>query len=198
MSKRYTNLIPALFCAVLIGCASGTGGDAGTTTAAPPADVDSSTIAAYKKALNALQNGREDAAIAQFSAITQTHPNLAGAYINLGIIYIGKGRYEEAEKQLVQATAVKPNDPIAQTHLGIAYRHLGKFSEARQAYDLALKSDPKYPIAHLNAGILYDIYLNDLSRALNHYQQYQALTNGNDKLVDKWIIDLTRRVKTKS
>ena len=199
MWKRYTNLLPALICALLIGCASSPGGDGDSgTKVAIPADVDSSTMAAYKTALNAMQNGRDDTAIAQFSAITQTHPNLAGAFINLGILYINKGRYEDAEKVLLQATTIKPGDAVAQTHLGLTYRHLGKFNEATQAYDVALKSDPKYPFAHLNAGILYDIYLSDLPRALNHYQQYQALTNGKDKLVDKWIVDLERRVKAKS
>lgn len=198
MWKRYTNLIPALLCSAIIGCASSPGGDTGSGTSAPPVDVDSSTQAAYKKALNAMKNGRDDAAITQFSAITQTHPNLAGAFINLGILYISKGRYEDAEKKLLQATMIKPDDAVAQTHLGLTYRHLGKFNEAKQAYDVALKTNPKYSFAHLNAGILYDIYLSDLPRALNHYQQYQALTNGQDKLVDKWIVDLKRRVKAKS
>ena len=198
MWKRYTNLIPALVCSVLIGCASGTGGDSESTVAPPPVDVDSSTLAAYNKAVNAMKNGRNDAAIAQFSAITKTHPNLAGAFINLGLLHLSKARYEDAEKNLLQATTIKPNDAVAQTHLGLTYRHLGKFKEAQAAYDIALKSDPKYPMAHLNAGILYDIYLSDLSRALNHYQQYQALTNGKDKTVDKWIVDLQRRVKKQS
>jgi len=198
MWKRYTNLIPALICSVLIGCASGTGGDADPTVSAPPVDVDSSTQAAYNKAVRAMKNGQSDSAIAQFSAIAQTHPNLAGAFINLGLIHLSKGRYEDAEKNLLQATTIKPNDAVAQTHLGLAYRHLGKFKEAKQAYDMALKANPKYPVAHLNAGILYDIYLSDLARALNHYQQYQSLTNGKDKTVDKWIVDLERRVKAKS
>jgi Flp pilus assembly protein TadD len=185
---------------MLIGCASSGGsGPAGeTTTAAPPVDVDASTLAAYKRAVNAMKDGQTGNAISQFTAITKTHPNLAGPFINLGIIYINKGRYEDAEKNLLQATTIKPTDAVAQTHLGIAYRNLGKFDEAKAAYEAALKSNPKYPFAHLNAGILYDIYLNDLTRALRHYQQYQALTNGQDKTVDKWIVDLERRVNNKS
>lgn len=196
MLKRYTNFLPVLICGVLIGCASGTGGD-GDASYVPPADVDSSTLSAYNKAVNAMKNGRDEAAIEQFSAIAKTHPNLAGPFINMGLIFISKGRYEEAEKNLLQATTIKPNDAVAQTHLGIASRHLGKFDQARQAYDMALKTNPKYSFAHLNAGILYDIYLSDLNRALNHYQQYQALTNGEDKKVEKWIVDLERRVKSK-
>lgn len=199
MWKQYTNIIPALVCSVLIGCASSPGGSSDgsySTASAPPPDVDSSTQAAYKKAVNAMKNGRDEIAIAQFAAITKTHPNLAGAFTNMGLIYLAGGDYEEAAKNLLQATTIKPGDAVAQTHLGVAYRHMGKFQEAKTAYDMALKSNPGYPFAHLNAGILYDIYLSDLARALKHYQQYQALTNGKDKLVDKWIIDLQRRLKT--
>ena len=207
MWKQYTNLIPALVCSVLIGCASGSGGtndasgsssDGYSTSSAPPPDVDSSTIAAYNRAVTSMKNGRDEAAISQFAAIAQTHPNLAGAFTNMGLIYLAGGDHEEAAKNLLQATTIKPDDVVAQTHLGVAYRHLGKFQEAKTAYDMALKTNPKYPFAHLNAGILYDIYLSDLARALNHYQQYQALTNGKDKLVDKWIIDLQRRLKKQS
>jgi Flp pilus assembly protein TadD len=198
MLKRYTNFLPLLICSVLIGCASAPESDGGSPVAAPPADVDSSTLAAYNKAVNAMKNGQENTAIEQFSAIAKTHPNLAGPFINLGLIYLSKNQFEDAEKNLLQATTIKPNDAVAQTHLGIASRHLGKFDQARQAYDMALKINPGYPIVHLNAGILYDIYLSDLPRALNHYQKYQALTNGRDKTVDKWIVDLERRVKNRS
>ncbi len=201
MSKRFINFIPACLLASLMGCASGPAEEqsgtavSSTSSAIKPADVDSATKSAYNKAVNAMKNGRDDSAISQFQAITQTHPNLAAAFVNIGLLHLKHKRYEKAEKSLLQATTIQPSDPVGQTHLGLAYRHLGKFKEAKQAYDQALKSDPKYSFAHLNAGILYDIYLNDLARALNHYQQYQALTNNADKKVDKWIIDLQRRVK---
>ena len=202
MSKLYINLVLTGLFASLIGCASGPADDSGagsttTSSSVKAADVDSSTQSAYNKAVNSMKNGRDDSAIKQFQAITRTHPNLAAAFVNIGLIHLKHKRYEKAEKSLLQATTIQPSDPVGQTHLGLVYRHLGKFKQAQQAYDQALKSDPKYSFAHLNAGILYDIYLNNLPRALNHYQQYQALTNNADKKVDKWIIDLQRRVKNK-
>lgn len=98
MLKRYTNFLPTLICCLLIGCASAPETDSGTPVAPPPSDVDSSTLAAYNKAVNAMKNGQENTAIEQFSAIAKTHPNLAGPFINLGLIYLGKNRYEDAEK----------------------------------------------------------------------------------------------------
>ncbi|MGD8784125.1 MAG: tetratricopeptide repeat protein [Thioalkalispiraceae bacterium] len=197
MWKPYTNLLPALLCLFIIGCASGPESES-ESAAAPSVKVDASTLAAYRRAVSSMKNGQVGSAISQFSALSQSHPNLAGPFINLGILYISKGEYEKAEKNLLQATTIKPDDAVAQTHLGIAYRHLGKFDQAKTAYDVALKTNPRYPFAHLNAGILYDIYLDDLSRALNHYKQYQSLINGKDELVDKWIIDLERRIQNRA
>ena len=49
----------------------------------------------------------------------------------------------------------------------------------------------------MNIGILYDIYLNNLSAALDHYQHYQAITGGRDAQVKRWIQDVKlRRAKT--
>lgn len=202
MLKPFTKSLPllvnGLLLSLLIGCASSPDTPDSAAPVSVPVDVDASTNTAYQRAVNAMKNGRDDLAISQFSAITQTHPNLAGPFINLGLIHLKKGEFEKAEKHLVQATTLKPTDAVAQTHLGIAYRQLGKFKQAESAYTEALQSNPKYPFAHLNAGILYDIYLNDLTRALNHYQQYQALTGDSDELVKKWIIDLERRAKNQS
>jgi Flp pilus assembly protein TadD len=114
--------------------------------------------------------------------------------VNLGVLFLRKARYEDAKNALLQATTIKPQDAVAQTHLGIAYRNLGEFKKAEQSYQEALRADPNYAYAHLNAGILYDIYLQKLPEALQHYEQYKALSKDSNDLVEKWIIDLKRRV----
>ena len=204
MSKRFTKALWLIACvgllSLLAACA-GTPTQESSEQATTPklsVEVDATTRAAYKKALNAMQNGQDQSAIAQFKAISQSQPNLAAPFTNIGLILIKQKRYEQAEKALLQATTLRPDDAVAQTHLGVAYRHLGKFKEAEAAYTAALKSNPKYPFAHLNAGILYDIYLNEPQRALNHYQQYQSISGSNDKQVENWIIELERRLKGKS
>ena len=65
-------------------------------------------------------------------------------------------------------------------------------------YLQAIKHKSDYAIAYLNLGILYDLYLQELNDALDHYKQYQTMTNNNDKLVDKWIIDLEHRIKAEN
>ena len=197
MLKPFINASLVLLYLGLIGCAGGPTNDASDNRVgiASSADVDVEARVAYSRAVSLLQEGRTRSAMEQFAAITQQYPNLASAHVNLGILYLKQERYEDAQQSLSKATQLRPDDAIAQNHLGIAYRQLGKFDEAKQAYAAALQTNPQYANAHLNSGILYDIYLSELAQALRHYEQYKALINGSDKQVDKWIIDLKRRLK---
>ena len=197
MYKFFTKFVTYAALAILAGCASSPKEEAVTTAAAGPVaatNVDSKARDDYNKALAALNAGNDDQAVTYLTGLTRNYPNLAGPFVNLGILYLKKGRYEDAKNALLQATTIKPQDAVAQTHLGIAYRQLGEFKKAEQSYQDAMRIDPNYAYAHLNAGILYDIYLQKLPQALQHYEQYKALNNGTDETVEKWIIDLKRRV----
>jgi tetratricopeptide (TPR) repeat protein len=73
------------------------------------------------------------------------------------------------------------------------FRRNGKFIEAEAAYLKAVTASPDYALAHYNLGVLNELYLQRLDYALENFEQYQILV-GNDKQVEKWIIDLRRRV----
>jgi len=70
--------------------------------------------------------------------------------------------------------------------------------QAKQHYLQALEINAEYANAHLNLGILLDIYLQQWNDALAHYQKYQELTDAKDDTVEKWIVDLQRRIDNKS
>ena len=194
MSRRFTksSLLPLLLW--LSACASGPSEPTAEGSTPPPVNIEPAARNEYAKALAALNSGDDEQAAIYLTGMTRKYPNLPGPFVNLGMLYLKKGRYEDAKNALLQATTVKPGDAVAQTHLGIAYRNLGEFKLAEQSYQEALKAQPNYAYAHLNAGILYDIYLQELPKALQHYEQYKTLNNGTDELVEKWIIDLKRRV----
>ena len=58
---------------------------------------------------------------------------------------------------------------------------------------MAVTSNPDYALAHYNLGVLNELYLQRLDIALKHFETYQALV-GDDRQVEKWIVDLRRRV----
>jgi Flp pilus assembly protein TadD len=193
MSKLLTRFAPAAILLLLTACASGPATDEATAPV-PNKDVDPAILSEYQYALSLMKNGDTKQASEKFSQMAKKYPDLAGSFVNQGIIYLQKEQYDEAKKVLVQATTVSPGNAMAHNLLGVAHRGLGEFDAAKQSYLEALKYNAQYANAHLNIGILYDLYLNDLQSALKHYQTYMSLTGGKDSSVEKWIVDLERRM----
>jgi len=152
-------------------------------------------IARYESAISDLKNKKFETAIQQLETLSQTAPELEFVFTNLGLAQFKLENYDKAKQAFEQAIAQNNQDAVAFNHLGIIHRLRGQFDEASQAYQSAIKINSKYAQAHLNLGILYDIYLQDLKLALAQYQTYQTLTDNEDKTVEKWIVDIERRIK---
>jgi Flp pilus assembly protein TadD len=152
--------------------------------------------AGYNNAINAAKAGQYDDAIAQFTAITSNNPDFANAYTNLGLLHIQKGDAVAADLAFRKALSLNDKDAVSYNHLGILLREQGKFAEAQTMYISATQAKPDYAIAWLNLGILYDLYLQDLPNALIQYNTYQKLTGNQDKIVEKWIVDLDKRIQS--
>lgn len=150
----------------------------------------------YDAALSAMRNGDNDKAKELLLSLSKAYPKLSGPYTNLGLIYFREGNTDKAEEAFQAAIKVNPKSAVSYNHLGIINRGKGKFQEAKALYEQALKINEDYAYAHLNIGILYDLYLGELDKAMFHYQKFQKLSPKKDPEVEKWIVDLKRRMKT--
>src|SRR5215470_17383202 len=151
----------------------------------------------YEQALAALRAGRYPEAERALLAVARREPRLAGPHANLGILYGRTGRPAQAIASLQEAVRLNPNKAAYHNELGVISRREGKFDDARGYYGKALDLDPAYAYAHLNIGILYDLYLQDAGKAVQHYQRYQELTPGEAGTVTKWIADLQQRERAR-
>ena len=149
--------------------------------------------ALYQQALTALAAGRFQEAERALLVVAQREPRLAGPHANLGILYGRTGRPAQALASLGEAVRLNPDRAAYYNELGVISRREGKFDDARRYYAKALDLDPTYAYAHLNIGILYDLYLQDSEKAMQHYERYQELTPGEAGTVKKWIADLQQR-----
>ena len=86
------------------------------------------------------------------------------------------------------------NDAIAYNHLAVIQRQEGLFQQALDNYKKAINANHDYANAYLNLGILYDIYLQEFSKAQEQYVVYQRLTANSNENIDKWLIDIKRRI----
>lgn len=164
----------------------------------PELKLSSRSQAAYDRAILSAKAGRDQEAIDLFREMTEAHPGAAIGYTNLGLLYLKTGDLSLAEASLQQAVTLNTADAVAYNHLGVVLREQGRFNDALKAYLQALKINDQYADAYLNLGILYDLYLQDLAKALQQYKRYQALTGEGDQQVSKWIVDLQRRVSAKN
>lgn len=147
----------------------------------------------YANAMGLMASGQDAQALGVLQAISAKAPKFSGPLVNQGVILLRQKQYAAAEAKLLQALDINARNPFAYNLLGIALREQGKFGDARAAYETALSIDPNYAKAHFNLGVLADLYQQDLSLALNHYERYQALQSKPDPAVANWIVDLQKR-----
>jgi len=123
------------------------------------------------------------------------YPQLSGPDYQKARIYFNQQKLEQALESVQLSLKNNERNYYALNLQGIIYREMGMFDEAKTVYLRAIEIYPPYPKSHLNLGVLADIYMRDSALALIQYQQYQALTNGNDKTVSNWILEIERRIK---
>ncbi len=148
----------------------------------------------YDQALKFLERGELEAGIEVLEAVVEAAPHLSAPRVDLGLAYHLAGQLEAAEKSLDLALEANLNHPNAHNELGIIYRKSGRFAEARRSYEAALAIYPGYHFARRNLAVLCDLYLADLSCALENYEAYMTTVAG-DSEVSMWMEDIRYRME---
>jgi len=178
-----------LFALLLVGCVTPPPPEP-TAPAAPDPSDD-----LYRIAIDSARSGDAEAAAEQFQILVEMKPDYPRAQTNLGLQLMRLERFDEARAALELAIEQDKNDAVAYNHLGVLARRDGQFDQALDYYNKAIEADPDYAAAHLNRGILLDLYMRDWPAALEEYQRYQSLLDSPNDQVEKWIIDIKRRIE---
>jgi tetratricopeptide (TPR) repeat protein len=170
-----------------------TAGGSGDLVEGQRPTVPAQTQTLYEQAIAVMATGDFVDAELRLKEFLLQYPNYPGAYVNLAIIHASNGDDLGAEAAVNAALALDPDHHAALNQQGMLLRRNGKFIEAEAAYLKAVTSKPDYALAHYNLGVLNELYLQRLDAALQHFELYFELV-GDDKQVERWIADLTRRV----
>ena len=189
-----------LYLMLIGGCATGPGSS--SQPEAPRADeaqrivrnISPRAVTLFEQAVAVMATGDLQEAQFRFQEFLLQYPEYPGAHVNLAIIHAQNGNDKAAEGRIADALIIDPEHPAALNQLGMLLRRRGQFGAAEAAYMKAIAASPDYALAHYNLGVLNELYLQRFDVALMHFQYYQSLI-GEDKQVQKWIVDLKRRVE---
>ncbi len=154
-----------------------------------------SDLQKYGEAITLLGNGDLDKARSMLLEFSGERPELAGPWANLGLISIKQNKLDEAEAQLTKA--LQKNPDLAQAHnlMGYIEKSRGNIIKARDYYIRAVELKDNYALAHYNLALIYDIYIQDINKAIDHYQKYLALIKNKDKQTAEWLDQLKASLK---
>jgi len=194
--KQLRLILPGL-ALVVAGCAS-TGPtspatERGGSAAAAGVEIPSHAQTMYEQAVAVMASGDFLDAELRLKEFLLQFPGYPGAHVNLAIIHVNNKDDAAARVAIDAALAINPDYAPALNQMGMLLRRNGKFLEAEAAYLMAVTASPDYALAHYNLGVLNELYLQRLDVALQHFERYHVIV-GDDKQVEKWISDLTRRV----
>lgn len=157
-------------------------------------DIPGAARSLFGQATDAMRKKDWRKAEVVLQQLTTEYPNLSGPLLNLGIVYRALDNYSDAETALNNAVKANNLNVDAHNQLGLILREQGRFKDAEQAYQNAIKAWPKHAASHKNIGILYDLYLGQPQKALQHFEIYQYLQAEPNREIAGWIIELRRRV----
>ena len=113
-------------------------------------------IAHYNLGVALDDQGRNEAAIGEYQAVLQTHPNYARAEINLALDLDKAGRADDALREYQAAIRAAPDNADARNNLGIALFQRGQNEEAIRQLQEAIRLVPAHAGAHNSlAAALY-------------------------------------------
>ncbi|MGH1470453.1 MAG: tetratricopeptide repeat protein [Cellvibrionaceae bacterium] len=161
---------------------------------ADKSDGPSGARSLFNNAISAMQQENWQRAEVLLQQLTTEYPKLSGPFLNLGIVYRKLDRQEDAETAFNNSIKANSLNLDAYNQLGLLLREEGRFGDAETQYKKAIAVWPKHAASHKNIGILYDLYMGDLNKALNHFEIFQYLQSEPDRQMAGWIIDLKRRI----
>lgn len=141
----------------------------------------------YKSAIIALNNNELDKAEQLFITMSERQPNIAGSWANLALISIKKADLTQAEFYAKTALAKNANMPQALNLSGYLAQKKGEINKAKSYYLSAISHKSDYALAHYNVALLFDIYLQDIAKAIEHYQFYLAYSKTKDENTENWL-----------
>ncbi len=132
--------------------------------------LDVQNTAKLRKLLAALRSSKTVSRAADHGAAENAAPTTAGAFLDKGLLFAGRGEYDTAIAFFTDAIKLDPNLAPAYHSRGTAYGSKGDYDRAIADLSQAIKLDPNLAFAYNNRGNAYS-GKGDYDRAIADYTQ---------------------------
>ena len=128
-----------------------------------------------------------DAHIRELQGVLKEDPDNPQAWIELGNAFFDLDRFGDAINAYEKSLSIQPDNPHVLTDLGVMYRRNKESEKALEAFSRAVAVQPGFESAWFNKGIVYMHDLNDISKAIEAWEQLlkvnpTAKTNGGKRV----------------
>ncbi len=180
----------------MCGCGSRDGAPASATTSLPLLSIPASNDPAVKKALELLQQGQTDEALAMATAAVNQHPENAALYDARAHISHAAGQINAALADLHRAVQLEPKNARYLNNRGFLLLGLHQMEAAYADFNLANQSDPELVSVYNNRALVeitrgrFRQAVVDLDEALKRDPKYvDALNNHGFALMQLGRLD---------
>jgi superkiller protein 3 len=109
----------------------------------------------FQQGQDALNRGRLDEAERDFRKVLLLNPQLAGAYANLGVVYMRRKQWTKALEMLNRAEHLLPQVAGIRLNIGLAYYRQSEFLKAIPVFESVVRDQPDAAQPRHLLGICY-------------------------------------------
>jgi tetratricopeptide (TPR) repeat protein len=148
----------------------------------------------YRIAQELLSKNSFTKAIPLLSKITTANPGYTDAWANYALALYKSNDYIAADTAIKKALLLNTTSAELLDLDGLIQIGLGHYKSAENSYLKALQIKSNCVTCHYNLALLYDVYYQDLKRAIIHYQSYLNNISVTDDEIENWIDELQRNI----
>jgi tetratricopeptide (TPR) repeat protein len=104
---------------------------------------------------DALNGGKLDEAERDFRQVLAVNPHVAGAYANLGVVYMRRKQWTEALGPLRRAEHLMPHEAGVRLNIGLAYYRQNQFLKAIPPFESVVRDQPDWLQPRHLLGLCY-------------------------------------------
>ena len=139
----------------------------------------------YKLGKAYMSAGRDDDALATFTALIKSGYKDGAAFYDMGLLHERGGQLDEAISSYRLSIVHEPGNVNAHRRLAEIFTWRGSFAEAAEQYRELIRLRGDNPLYHLNLGRVYD-RMKEYKNAVNEYETAVGSTRTILKVTGNW------------